>query len=170
MDHQLDKSSYQTGYTRPQKSHNGTIAFLLVIIVFLGGIATVSGLLNIRLFRALSLQSEEAIPVEFVQLRRDTRDITNPLGISVKTLSVFDQKFYHLPQGVYITDVAPGSHAALQGIMPGDILISVQNTPVTDRESLETLLKDYQTGQILKLVIFRDGRHYTAKVAIGDKK
>ena len=51
MEHQNQPGFYQTGYTQPPKSHNGIIAFLLIVIVLLGSVATVLGLLNIKLFQ-----------------------------------------------------------------------------------------------------------------------
>ena len=44
-----DGGYYQTGSTRPPKSNRGLIAVLLVVIIFLGGIASALSLLNIRL-------------------------------------------------------------------------------------------------------------------------
>ena len=45
-----DRDSYETGSTRPPKSHGGLIAVLLITIIVLFGIVTVLGLLNIRMF------------------------------------------------------------------------------------------------------------------------
>ena len=167
MEHQNQPGFYQTGYTQPPKSHNGIIAFLLIVIVLLGSVATVLGLLNIKLFQKLSMQSETGAPVEFVQLAKSTGGSTNALGISVKTLTSFDQKIYHLPQGVYITEVASGSSAASQGIVPGDILISIENVPVTDADTLNTYLSACNPQQPLKAVIFRSGRLYKVMLTLG---
>ena len=52
---------YQTGSTRPPKNYRGLITFLLVIIIFLGGIASALSLLNIRLFKEVARQEEAAV-------------------------------------------------------------------------------------------------------------
>lgn len=174
MDHQNQQGLYQTGDTRLPKSYSGIIAILLIVIVILGGIATVLGLLNIRLFRQLSLRSDNAGSVSFAQPANaevrvyDTS--TNTLGLSVKTLSVFDQKFYHLPQGLYVTDVAQDSSAATQGILAGDILISIENTPISDADTLEAYLSCCSPEQPLKVVIYRSGRLYTVTLTTGGQK
>ena len=174
MDYQNQQGLYQTGDTQLPKSYSGIIAILLIVIVILGSVATVLGLLNIRLFQQLSLQSKDADPVNFAQLAntevRAFDASTNALGISVKTLSVFDQKFYHLPQGVYITDVAPGSSAAVQGVLTGDILISVENTPIPDSDTLEQYLSSCTAGKALNAMIFRSGRLYTVTLTTGGAK
>lgn len=162
------QSLYQTGYTQPPKSYRGIIALLLITIVILGSIATVLGLLNIQLFRKLSKQSGETDSLHFTQLEnRQTGSNSNILGLSVKTLSVFDQKFYHLPQGVYITSVTPGSNAAKAGVLPGDILISVQNIPIQDETVLDSYLDTCIQGQLLKGILFRDGEQYSVTFVIG---
>ena len=50
---------YETGRTRPPKSHGGLIALLLVIVIFLGGLVSVLGILNVRLFAKLQDQPDE---------------------------------------------------------------------------------------------------------------
>ena len=54
-----DPSIYGTGRTRPPKSHGGTIAVLLVIVIFLGGLVSVLGILNVKLFTQLKNQAKE---------------------------------------------------------------------------------------------------------------
>lgn len=171
MNFQNEQGFYQTGYTQPPKSYRGLIALLLITIVVLGSIATVLGLMNIQLFRKLSKQSEEIGAVQFAQLaNEDTRTVaekSNSLGITVQTLSDFDQEFYGLPQGVYITKVVPGSSAEQQGVLPGDILISVQNISTTSAETLENFLGSCIQGQLLKSVIVRDSQQLTVNLIVG---
>ena len=45
--------SYRTGSTQPPKKHRGLLAVLLVAVIFLGGIISALGILNIRLFSQL---------------------------------------------------------------------------------------------------------------------
>ena len=49
---------YETGRTRPPKSHGGLIALLLVIVIFLCGLVSVLGMMNVRLFAQLNDLSE----------------------------------------------------------------------------------------------------------------
>ena len=50
---------YETGRTRPPKSHTGLIALLLVVVIFLSGLVSFLGLLNVKLFAQLNAQPEE---------------------------------------------------------------------------------------------------------------
>ena len=61
-----DPSIYGTGSTRPPKNHGGIIAVLLVIVIFLGGLVSVLGILNVKLFtqlKELSNQQSDSLSV-----------------------------------------------------------------------------------------------------------
>ena len=55
-----EEGYYQTGRTRPPKTYRGLIAVLLVCVIFLGGIVSALSMLNIRLFKEVATQKEEA--------------------------------------------------------------------------------------------------------------
>ena len=55
-----DDQYYGTGPTEPPKEHSGPMALMLILIIFLFGIITVLGILNIRLFRELKLKKQES--------------------------------------------------------------------------------------------------------------
>ena len=59
-----DDSVYGTGPTQPPKDNGGPIAVLLILVIFLLGIVTVLGLLNVKLFRQLR-QTEENLVMSF---------------------------------------------------------------------------------------------------------
>lgn len=54
-----DDRYYGTGPTEPPKEHHGAMALMLMLIIFLFGIITVLGILNIRLFHELKLKRQE---------------------------------------------------------------------------------------------------------------
>ena len=49
-----EQDSYETGSTKPPKSRGGVIAVLLVAVIFLGGICSALGIMNIKLFHKLN--------------------------------------------------------------------------------------------------------------------
>ena len=48
-----DDQYYGTGSTEPPKENRGPMALMLILVIFLFGIITVLGILNIRMFREL---------------------------------------------------------------------------------------------------------------------
>ena len=88
------------------------------------------------------------------------------LGLSFQELSILYQQLYHLPQGLYISQVAAGSSAESLGISPGDVLIAFDGTRVTDMDTLRGLLYSHQAGDVVKVVIYRGGRQYQLDLTI----
>ena len=55
-----DNQYYGTGPTEPPKERGGAMALMLILIIFLFGIITVLGVLNVKLFQELKLKRQEA--------------------------------------------------------------------------------------------------------------
>ncbi len=54
-----DDQYYGTGPTQPPKERGGLMALMLILVIFLFGIITVLGILNIRLFQELKVKKQE---------------------------------------------------------------------------------------------------------------
>ena len=54
-----DDQYYGTGPTQPPPSRGGLVALMLILIIFLCGIITVLGILNVRMFRQMKLQEKK---------------------------------------------------------------------------------------------------------------
>ena len=151
------QQTYRTGGTQPPKSHGGLVAFLLVVIIFLCGISTALGLMNIRLFRQLTaFATEETGPITFSQSDGITRDAPDtPLGFMGQAVPPFWQNYHDLPPGIYVTKVIAGSHAATQGVLPGDVLVAINGSPVTDMETLQQALSENAPGDTVTASFIR---------------
>ena len=129
--HPWDDSVYGTGRTEPPKSHGGTVALLLILIIFLCGIITVLGVLNVRLFQKLntrreSEQSISALPTESIDatLGEDTPTIDLqkcPQGVeNIPTEGALSlQKIYsrNIDSVVSITSTGQGTTATGTGVI-----------------------------------------------------
>ncbi len=73
-----DDSIYGTGPTQPPKDKGGLYAALLILIIFLCGIITLLGLLNIKLFQKLRLQQKADYAISFTagQTEAETVPVT----------------------------------------------------------------------------------------------
>ena len=60
-----DDQFYGTGPTAPPKSRGGLVALMLILIIFLSGIITVLGVLNIKLFHQLQTRQENELSISF---------------------------------------------------------------------------------------------------------
>ena len=92
------------------------------------------------------------------------------LGITGEAVSTFDQYYFRLPAGLYINAVETGSPAAQLGIESGDILVRINDTPITSANDLETALYDFQVGDNVTIVIVRGGGYYQLEVPLIEAK
>ncbi len=188
-----EQTFYRTGSTHPPKSHRGLLAALLVAIIFLCGIFTAIRLLNIRLFQSIpvsintmkigdSINADGVECIGFAIPNTTAKEIAEQflaqgyvtghpwLGVSVKQLSSFDQLYYRLPSGLYITKVAPSTDAAAKGLVPGDILLSIDGTKLTDTDALQKLLYSHSTGDTVSVAIYRNGQQLRIKLTLSEVK
>ncbi len=160
-----EEQVYQTGSVTPPKKHSGLIAFLLVLVIFLSGISTGLGLMNIHLFRQLSasVTEDETGAVVFSDSQALESSPTNAdlvpfsLGFTGQGVPDFWRHYYDLPQGIYITEVEPSGAACNGGLLPGDVLISLEGILVPNTQQLTATLELYESGDPLSARVFRAG-------------
>lgn len=92
------------------------------------------------------------------------------LGLEGESLSSFDQYYYRLPAGLYITNVDRSSDAAAKGIEEGDILLSVNGTNVTTMDALNGAVYNLDVGDTVEVVIYRSGKQYRVSLTVTEDK
>ena len=92
------------------------------------------------------------------------------LGITGESISSLYQHFYHLPAGLYITAVEYNSPAHLCGIEEGDILLRVDDTRITDMDSLRAVLYGHAVGDQVTVTIYRNGTTASATVTLQEAR
>lgn len=167
------QQTYQTGSTHPPKSHGGLIAGLLMLVIFLCGISTALGFMNIRLFRQLtSISTQEESPVAFSEAASANDPLTDgsltdfAWGFSGQSVSEFWQHYHNLPQGIYVAEVEDAMSAEKFGILPGDILTKINNIPIYDVDSLLSLLEMLSPGEEVSIDISRSGSEISINIII----
>lgn len=153
---------YRTGRTQPKKSSSGLITAMLICIIALCGVISVMGLMNIRLTHLLEDARQEGPPLSFYEgdavMAIGEEDSTLE-GMVLQELPVVYQQLHELPRGLYISQVDEGSPAAKLGILPGDVLISIDGTKLSTLAELETLKATRKSGTKLELVICRENQN-----------
>ena len=183
--HPWDDRIYGTGRTQPRKSHGGLIAFLLILVILLSGIVGILGAMNIRLFSQLQAQesaknaitfTDQGNTAAFFSESDDIGAAFNPatsaadLGIDGESVSAFYQNYYHMPPGLYITQVEEHSDAALQGIDYGDILTHIDGNPISDMDTLNALLAAYKAGDTVQVTVYRAGQENSITLTLHEHK
>ena len=60
-----------------------------------------------------------------------------------------------LPNGAYVREVEAGSPAEKAGLQPGDIIVEVNETIITDQQVLIDTLRGFKEGDKVDLTYFR---------------
>jgi serine protease Do len=69
-------------------------------------------------------------------------------------------------RGTFIQSVQPGEPADRAGLQAGDVVLSVDNQPVTRDQSLSYLVANIAPGRRINLDVLRNGRHVTIPVTV----
>lgn len=179
-----ERDFYGTGSTRPPKQHGGLIAFLLVLVILLGGICSALGLLNLRLLQQLAAAQPDpdtlylfgdgekagsAVPTDTVSAEDDWLP---GLGARGQTVSEFDRRYYELPKGVLVTAVTEDRSAHRAGIRIGDVICALEGRDITTQEELESALNLCEPGQEVQVKCYRTqtGEHYHTMLTIPEEE
>ena len=118
-----EPGKYETGRTNPPKSHNGLIAILLVVVIFLSGLVSFLGVLNVKLFAELKAQpKDEEEPVSFVSDSDETQetpqfsDPTAPTAEAVPATETGNDTFLLNPSPSSVPNIPQEQGLSLQEI------------------------------------------------------
>ena len=90
------------------------------------------------------------------------------LGVFGEAVSSFYQHYYRMPAGLYITQVDPWSDAAAQGLVAGDIILSINGIRITSMEELENVLFNLTPGDTVTTIIYRYGVQYQVDLVLSE--
>lgn len=163
-----ESGTYQTGSSKPRKGQSALITGLLMATIFLGGLASALGVMNIRLLtQLLQQQTDEAyLPVDStqatgnpVQLQGSANGADNAIRMPTLSLQIADENDEQL---------LTSQQLARQG-SACTVVLSAQSG---DGESLsETALVLSADGYLLANAAFTDGADdFTVTFADGEEK
>ncbi len=165
-DFRNDTGTYQTGRIQPRKHYRGLLAFLLVLVILLSGISTALSIMNRQLYWKLNapkttpqvaFSRSDEVPQATEAVHEEVRELQHHLGISGTVIPAVYQRYYKLPSGIYVSQVASGSEAKEKGIVAGDIIIALNGQSIRDGLLLELWASGLEEGDPVELTIYRSG-------------
>jgi serine protease Do len=92
------------------------------------------------------------------------------IGISFQpAVSSAVGRMYGFTNGVIVATVSPTGGAAKAGLLPGDVIVSIDGRNIKDGDDLVNDISARKVGSTTKLGYIRAGKQNTATVAIGDR-
>ena len=92
------------------------------------------------------------------------------LGIQGESVSLFYQRYYLMPAGIFITHLDPSSDAARKGIQTDDILMNINGHPISTLEDMNHVLYGCEVGDTVEVVIYRAGKQYLVSLTLAESK
>lgn len=165
-DYRNETGTWQTGRIQPPKHYNSLIAFLLVLVILLSGISTALSIMNLKLYRKLTVaetnaqvsfsRSNEA-PQPTEAVHEEVQVLQEYLGISGVVIPSVYQRYYKLPSGIYVSRVADKSEAQEKGLVAGDIITALNGHPLQEEMVHDLLENLLSPGDPVDLTLYRSG-------------
>ncbi|CEK12597.1 trypsin-like serine protease with C-terminal PDZ domain [Chthonomonas calidirosea] len=94
------------------------------------------------------------------------------LGVKIQTVSLpphlQNLLGVHQDKAVMCVHIETDSAAERAGLLPGDILLAIADTPITDPVTLRRVLRTLQAGQTVELKLVRGGVLTTLQITLGN--
>jgi serine protease Do len=89
-------------------------------------------------------------------------------GLRIQNVDEGIANYYGLnnTNGVIVTHVWENSPASKSGIVPGDIILKIDEFIITDDQIIKGVLQEFRTNQTVSLNILRDGKEITKKMKL----
>ena len=78
--------------------------------------------------------------------------------------------FGEVKDGVRFSDVRPGSPAAKAGLKGGDVLVQFNDKPITNLYDFTDALRRSKVGDVVDVIVMRDGKPLDAKVKLEQRR
>jgi len=92
------------------------------------------------------------------------------LGIKGESVSLFYQRYYLMPAGIFITELDRSSDAAKKGIQTGDILMSINGYDIYGMDDMNSVLYGCEVGETVEVIIYRTGKQYRVNLNLSEMK
>jgi len=114
-----------------------------------------------------AIPAEQAAPV-VQSLKSGNRIRRGYLGIQLNPMTddIYDSLGLPKNRGELVARVEPGQAAARAGIQAGDVIITVNNRPVTPDETLSFIVSNLPVGSRVPIELVRNGRRQTVTATL----
>ena len=166
FDFRNDTGTYQTGRTQPPKRYHNLIAFLIVLVILLSGISTALSIMNLKLYWKLNtventpqvaFSRSDDMPLPTEAVHEEVQELQAHLGISGTVIPDVYLRYYKLPKGIYVSQVASGSEAQEKGLVAGDIITALNGNSIQDNLPLDLWTNSLNAGDPVELTLYRNG-------------
>lgn len=87
-------------------------------------------------------------------------------GITGQTVSASMSRYYGLPEGVIVTEVALNSGADLAGIQEYDIITEIDDNKIATMSDIQQINKSHSVGDVISVTFYRNREYHTVNLKL----
>jgi Do/DeqQ family serine protease len=120
---------------------------------------------NIGIGFAIPVNIAKSIMAQLIEFGEVHRGL---LGVSISDFNADTAEAFGIKdvQGALVQEVVSGSAAEEAGVKVGDVIIKVDDKPVSNASELRTTIGLRRTGETVKIEVVRDGKNRTLKATL----
>lgn len=148
----------------------GVLVLAVITAVLLSGalwLLQAEPLSSQKSLAVLALSENPRIPEDSLYMEGEVVTCAD-IGFTCQGISDFCKKLYALPMGVYVVHVDADTPAAKLGILPGDILVRVNEKSLRTPAALQNAIQHCPAGSIVALEFYRKEKTFTVYFTPGD--
>jgi len=77
-------------------------------------------------------------------------------------------QYYGMPRGTYVYSVKSGSCSEAAGILPGDVIVAIDDTTVRNASELRSCVKGYHSGDSVEVTVYRESEYIKLSVVFDE--
>lgn len=114
---------------------------------------------------AIPINMAKDVAQELIEKGRVARGY---IGVSIKDVDIKEARGLGLnePKGVLVQGVQPGSGGDEAGLKIGDVILKVDGQEVNASNQLQTVIGSKDPGDVVDILVFRDGNTFDTKVTL----
>jgi len=90
------------------------------------------------------------------------------LGVYLEDMTEEERNIYEVNHGVRIDTVIPDSPADNEGLQQNDIILRINDMPITLQDQVRTIIRYSYPGDTLEIELLSNGEHRSVKITLGD--
>ncbi len=117
---------------------------------------------------AIPVDTAQRVAEELIRGGKVQHPFLGVVGQTVDDQLAKEEKL-NVSEGAFVVDLTPGTNAVKAGIKKGDVIVSLEETPIRSMDDLILQVRRRDVGDTVSVGLVRDGEKMTVDMTVGSK-